>query len=170
MVQYLKTKLSKSFFGSSTTQSLTRPRTAFQFSPIPKKNSNLLDPLAWTSLLIQSRLSSPLSHLQINTSFLPASFDDVPASHQEPMKSSTSIILEVALSSSSGLQFPSSLPENELPVTTWELPPFSFLLCDVRPLLSSPNQFKVRPDHAKVSRLHGQEQYNASLPEIKQPT
>ena len=47
-----------------------------------------------------------------------------------------------------------SLPEDNHPVTTQDLPPFSLLLFDVRPIFSCPNHLKFQPDHSILGRQH----------------
>ena len=62
-----------------------------------------------------------------------------------------------------------SLPENDQSNTTEELPPFSSLLSDVRPLLSRPNHLKLQPDHSALGRQHRREECTNHARRTKRP-
>ena len=68
---------------------------------------------------------------------------------------------DVAPSILIGSQLPISPPEVSQSENTSELPPFSSFFSDVQPLLSRPNQLKLRHDRAVLGRQHRRE-YNTS--------
>ena len=99
-----------------------------------------------------------------------------PASPDEPLSLtllSTSqpptITTDVAPSILTGSQLPISSPEVSQPEDTQELPPFSSFLSDVRPLLSRPNQPKLRPDPAVLGRQHCCEYYTNHARRTRRP-
>ena len=68
-----------------------------------------------------------------------------------------------------GSELPISPPEVSQSEDTSELPPFSSLLSDVRPLLSRPNQLKLRPDPTVLGRQHRREYYANHARRTKRP-
>ena len=68
-----------------------------------------------------------------------------------------------------GSQLPISSPEVSQSEDTSELPPFSSFLSDVRPLLSRPNQLKLRPDSTVLGRQHRREYYTNHARRIRRP-
>ena len=99
----------------------------------------------------------------------PASPDETPASPLRSTNIPTNVIPEAASSPSTGSEFSISLPENDQPIPTEELPPFSSLLCNVRPLLSRPNYLKLQPDHSTLGREHRREYYTNHARRTKRP-
>ena len=76
---------------------------------------------------------------------------------------------DVAPSTSTGSQFSISSPEAGQSENTQELPLFSSLLSDVRPLLSRPNHLKLQPDQTALERQHGHEHYTNHAGRTKRP-
>ena len=68
-----------------------------------------------------------------------------------------------------GSQLPISPLEVSQSESNSELPPFSSFLSDVRPLLSRPNQLKLRPDPAVLGRQHRQEYYTNHARRTRRP-
>ena len=68
-----------------------------------------------------------------------------------------------------GSQPPISSPEVSQSEDTSELPPFSSFLSDVRPLLSRPNQLKLRADSAVLGRQHRREYYTNHARRTRRP-
>ena len=99
----------------------------------------------------------------------PASPDGTPTSPLPSIDNLANIIPEAASSPSAGLHFSFSLPEDDQFKTTEELPLFSSLLSDVRPLLSRPNHLKPQLDHAILGRQHRREHYTNHTRRTKQP-
>ena len=99
----------------------------------------------------------------------PASPDETPATPLRSTNNPTKVISKPASSPSTGLQFPISLPKTDQSKTTDELPPFSSLLPDVRPLLSRPNHLKFQPDHSTLGRQHRREYYTNHTRRTKWP-
>ena len=67
-----------------------------------------------------------------------------------------------------GSQLPISSPEVSQSEDTPELP-FSSFVSDVRPLLSRPNQLKLRPDPAVLGRQHRREYYTNHARRTRRP-
>ena len=99
----------------------------------------------------------------------PASPDETPASFLQTTNNRTTTVPDAALSPSAGLQFQIPLPETDQSKTTEELPPFSSLLSDVRPLPSLPNYLKFQPDHSTLGRQHRREYYTKLTLRTKRP-
>ena len=137
-----------------------------QFSPILKKTSHLLR-LVRTSPLTLSSPFSLLFHLQIypliqfRLTRRPPQLYNLPAI---PQLRSRTLLLLYQLDYS--FQF---LPENDQSENTQELPPFTSLLSDVRPLLSRPNPFKFRLHHSILGRQHRREYYTNRARRTKRP-
>ena len=130
----------------------------FQSFPTQKTIFDLLHLLAWTSLLVlasHSYLLSSRSQIPSN----PASPDEPPSLTLLSPSQPPTINTDVAPSILIGSQLPISPPEVSQSEDTSELPPFSSFLSDVRPLLSRPNQLKLRPDAAVLGRQHRREYY-----------
>ena len=68
-----------------------------------------------------------------------------------------------------GSPLPISPPEVSQSEDNSELPPFSSLLSDVRPLLSRPNQLKLRLDPAVLGRQHRREYYTNHARRMRRP-
>ena len=76
---------------------------------------------------------------------------------------------DVAPSASTGSEFSIPSPEASQPKNTQEVPPFSFFLSDVRPLLSKPNHPKLQPDQSALGRQHRREYYTNHARRTKRP-
>ena len=98
---------------------------------------------------------APCSQIPSN----PASPDEPPSLTLLTTSQPPTINTDVAPSIFIGPQLPISSPEVNQSEDTSELPTFSSLLSDVRPLLSRPNQLKLRPDSAVLGRQHRREYY-----------
>ena len=127
----------------------------FQSFPTQKTISDLLHLLAWTFLLaLTSHSYLLLPQIPYNT----ASPDEPPSltllSTSQPPTINTDVAPILI-----GPQLPISSPEVSQSEDTSELPPFSSFLSDVRPLLSRPNQLKLRPNSAVLGRQHRREYY-----------
>ena len=99
----------------------------------------------------------------------PASPDETPASPLQPTNNPTTIVPDVASSSSTGLQFSISLPITDQSKNTEKLPPFHSLLSDARPVLSRPNHLKLQPDQSALGRQHRRENYTNHTRRTKRP-
>ena len=99
----------------------------------------------------------------------PASPDETPASPLQPTNNPTTIVPDVASSSSTGLLFSISLPKTDQSKNTEKLPPFHSLLSNARPLLSRPNHLKLQPDQSALGRQHCHEYYTNHTRRTKQP-
>ena len=111
---------------------------------------------------------SPLSSLsQIPSN--PASPDEPPSltllSTSQPPTKNTDVAPPMLISS----QLPISPPKVSQSEDNSELPPFSSFLSDVRPLLSRPNQLKLRPDPAVLGRQHRREYYTNHARRTRRP-
>ena len=89
----------------------------------------------------------------------PASPDEPPPLTLLSTSQPPTINTDVARSILIGSQLPISSPEVSQSEDTQELPPSSSFLSGVRPLLSRPNQVKLRPDPAVLGRQHRREYY-----------
>ena len=98
-----------------------------------------------------------------------ASPDEPPALSLLPISQPPTINTDVAPSTSIGSQFSISSPEASQSEKTQELLPFSSFLSHVRPLLSWPNQLKLRPDPAVLGRQHRREYYTNHARRTKRP-
>ena len=139
----------------------------FQSFPTQKTISDLLHLLAWTfrlALTSHSYLLLPLAHIPSN----PASPDEPPSLTLLATSQPPTINTDVA-PILIGSQLPISSPEVNQSEDTSELPPFSSFLSDVRPLLSRPNQLKLRPDSAVLGRQHRREYYTNHARRTRRP-
>ena len=103
------------------------------------------------------------------TPFNPASPEKTPASPLQSTCNPTTTIPGAPPPLSTGLQFPTSLPENDQFKSTDELLPFSSLPSDVRLLLLRPNHIKLQPDHSVLGRQHRREYYTNRARRTKRP-
>ena len=140
----------------------------FQSFPT-QKISNSSSLLVWTSPLTIVTFLSPVSSPSKIPSN-PASPDETPASPLQTTINRTTTVPDAASSPSTGLHFPVSLPKTYQSKTIEELPPFSSLLSDVRPLLSRPNHLKFQSDHSTLGRKHRREYYTNHTRRTKQPS
>ena len=99
----------------------------------------------------------------------PASPDKPPSLTLLSTSQPPTITTDVAPSILTGSQLPISSPEVSQSEDTQELPPFSSILSDVRPLLSRPNQLKLRPDPAVLGRQHRREYYTNHARRTRRP-
>ena len=88
----------------------------------------------------------------------------MPSTSQPP-----TITSDVAPPASIGSQFSISSPETSQSENIQEIPPFSFFLSDVRPLLSRPNHLKLQLDHSALGRQHRREYYTNHARRTKRP-
>ena len=139
--------------------SLSDPEQDFQ-PPTPSGLDLATNPV----VTFLSPISSP-SKIPSN----PASPDETPASLKEPTNNPTTTIPDVTSFLRTGLQLPNSLPENDQSKTSEELPPFSSLLSDVRPLLSRQNYLTFQPDQSALGRQHHREYYTDHARRTKRP-
>ena len=111
---------------------------------------------------------SPISSL----SKIPSDPASLAETNTQPLTSTskhTTTNLDAASSQPTGLQFSISLPENDQPKTTEEVPPFSSFLSDVRRLLSSPNHLRFQPDQSNRGHQHRREYYTNHARRTKRP-
>ena len=108
---------------------------------------------------------SPPSKIPSN----PASPDEPPSLTLLQTSQPPTINPDVAPSTSTGSQFSLSSLQASQSENTQELPPFSFFLSDVRPLLSRPNHLKLQPDQSALGRQHGRENYTNHAGRTKRP-
>ena len=108
---------------------------------------------------------APCSQIPSN----PASPDEPPSLTLLATSQPPTIKTDVAPSVLIGSQLPISSPEVSQSEDTSELPTFSSLLSDVRPLLSRPNQLKLRPDPAVLGRQHRREYYTNHARRTRRP-
>ena len=99
----------------------------------------------------------------------PASPDEPPSLTLLTTSQPPTINTDVAPSILIGSQLPISPPAVSQSEDTSELPPFSSFLSDVRPLLSRPNQLKLRPDPAVLGRQHRREYYTNHARRTRRP-
>ena len=99
----------------------------------------------------------------------PASPDEPPSLTLLTTSQPPTINTDVAPSILIGSQLPISSPEVSQSEDTSELPTFSSLLSDVRPLLSRPNQLKLRPDSTVLGRQHRREYYTNHARRTRRP-
>ena len=99
----------------------------------------------------------------------PASPDEPPSQTLLSTSQPPTINPDVAPSALIGSQLPISSPEVSQSEDTQGLPPFSSFLSDVRPLLSRPNQLKLRPDPAALGRQHRRGYYTNHARRTKRP-
>ena len=99
----------------------------------------------------------------------PASPDEPPSltllATSQPPTTNTDVAPSILIDS----QLPIFSPEVSQSEDTSELPPFSSFLSDVRPLLSRPNQLKLRPDSTVLGRQHRREYYTNHARRIRHP-
>ena len=112
-------------------------------------------------------LSPIYSRPQITSN--PASPDEQPSLTLVSTSPPATINPEFAPSALIGSQLPIPSPEVSQFEDTSELPSFSSLLSDVRPLLSKPNQLKLRPDPAVLGRQHRREYYTNHARRTRRP-
>ena len=108
---------------------------------------------------------APCSQIPSN----PASPDEPPSLTLLTTSQPPTINTDVAPSILPGPQLPISSPEVNQSEDTSELPAFSSFLSDVRPLLSRPNQLKLRPDSTVLGRQHRREYYTNHARRIRRP-
>ena len=99
----------------------------------------------------------------------PASPDEPPSLTLLSTSQPPTTITDAAPFILTGSPLPISPPEVSQSEDTSELPPFSSFLSDVRPLLSRPNQLKLRPDPAVLGRQHRRENYTNHARRTRRP-
>ena len=99
----------------------------------------------------------------------PASPDEPPSLTLLATSQPPTVATDVAPSTLIGSQLPISPPEVSQSEDNSELPPFSSFLSDVRPLLSRPNQLKLRPDPPVLGRQHRREYYTNHARRTRRP-
>ena len=99
----------------------------------------------------------------------PASPDEPPSltllTTSQPLTINTDVAPSILIRS----QLPISPPEVSQSEDTSERPAFSSFFSDVRPLLSRPNQLKLRPDPAVLGRQHRREYYTNHARTTRRP-
>ena len=123
-----------------------------------------LEPPANSVVTFPSPISPP-SKIRSN----PASPDEPPSLTLLKTSQPPTINPDVAPSTSTGSQFSISSPEASQSDKTQELPPFSSILSDVRPLLSRPNHLKLQPDQSALGRQHRRDFYTNHTGRTKRP-
>ena len=131
------------------------------FRPITPSGLDLLtsSDVTFLSLIV------PCSQIPSN----PASPDEPPSLTLLTTSQPPTINTDVAPSILIGSQLPISSPAVNQSEDTSELPAFSSFLSDVRPLLSRPNQLKLRPDSAVLGRQHRREYYTNHARRTRRP-
>ena len=130
-----------------------RPITPSGLDLLTSSDATFLSPIA------------PCSQIPSN----PASPDEPPSLTLLTTTQPPTINTDVAPSILIGSQLPTSSPEVNQPEDTSELPAFSSFLSDVRPLLSRPNQLKLRPDSAVLGRQHRRDDYTNHAHRTRRP-